>query len=183
MTDIELLEFAKGEGFTAALIDPEQVPVDAKFRVYCEENLCGNYGANYACPPDCGTVEELHQKLLKEEKVLIVQTEWDIVSYDDKPSVCRARTGHNAAVMRLMGKLRKAGFHGFCAGYNGCPLCDPCKRKENLPCAHPEERIICLSAYCVDVTELMKRCDIPYSWTPGKLYLCGMIAFHEEETK
>ena len=66
----KLLELAREEGFRAALLDPQEIPVDGKFRAFCEENLCGQYGANYACPPDCGTVEELHAKLLAQKKVL-----------------------------------------------------------------------------------------------------------------
>ena len=87
MTDSKLLEAAKAEGFFASIVTPEQVPVDAKFRVYCEENLCGNYGVSYFCPPDCGTVEELHQKILAEEKVLVIQTIWDIESYENQPVI------------------------------------------------------------------------------------------------
>lgn len=68
MTDQELLALAHSEGFNPVLISPEQVPIDPKFRVYCEENLCGNYNANYSCPPDCGTVEELQKKCLQRIK-------------------------------------------------------------------------------------------------------------------
>ena len=91
MLDYDLLKLAESEGFHACLISPEQVPVDAKFRVYCEENRCGKYGANYSCPPDCGTVEELHQNILKEDCVLILQTFWDIKGYDDQPAILNAK--------------------------------------------------------------------------------------------
>lgn len=180
MTDMGLLELAKQEGFHAAMIAPEDILVDGKFRAFCEENLCGNYGANYSCPPDCGTVEELHEKLLAEERVLVVQTIHDIAGYEDKPGMNHAKVTHNAMVLRLMEKLRQAGYAGFCSGYNGCPLCDPCKRKENAPCAHPDKQISCMSAYCIDVAELAKQCKLDFAWVPGKLYLFGMIAFHKE---
>lgn len=179
MTDNELLELAQTEGFFASMTTPEQVPVDARFRVFCEENRCGQYNANYSCPPDCGTVEELHQKILAETKVLVVQTICDIAGYDDKSGIRKAKENHNAMVLRLKGKMEQQGYAGFCSGYNGCPLCNPCKRKENLPCAHPDLRISCMSAYCIDVAELAKRCNLEFAWSPDKLYLFGMIAFHE----
>ena len=90
---------------------------------------------------------------------------------------------HNAAVLRLMEKVKAAGCQGFCTGYNGCPLCEPCKRKENLPCAHPEKRISCMSAYCIDVAKLADRCGLEFGWITGKLFLFGMIAYHEEDAK
>ena len=183
MNEASLLELAKSEGFSAALITPEQIPVDAKFRAFCEENLCGKYGANYSCPPDCGTVEELHQKILAEDKVLIVQTIWNIKGYEDKAAIQKSKETHNAMVLRLKAKLENHDLVGFCSGYNGCPLCNPCKRTTNEPCSHPELRISCMSAYCIDAAELAKRCDLPFAWSPDKLHLFGMIAFHETNLK
>lgn len=183
MTNERLLELAKEEGFYAAMLTPEQVPVDEKFRVYCEQNLCGNYGANYSCPPDCGTVEELREKILAEDKILIVETIWDIDGYEDKAPIQKTKQIHNAMVLRLKAKMEKEGCVGFCSGYNGCPLCSPCKRREDLPCIHPDQRISCMSAYCIDVEELAKRCDLTFAWNPNKLHLFGMIAFHEEDNE
>lgn len=177
MDSEELLMLAKEAGFHVAMIDPKEIPIDGKFRAFCEENLCGNYNANYACPPDCGTVEQVRNRLLAENHALVLQTIWDISSYDNKSAVQKAKKNHNIALLRLMEKLRETGLHGFCFGYGGCPLCDPCKRKENLPCVHPDKRISCMSAYCMDVTELAKRCGLEFAWTPGKLYLFGMIVF------
>ena len=106
MTQQQILELAASEGFYAAMIEPEQVPVDAKFRVFCEENRCGKYNANYSCPPDCGTVEELHQKILAEDKIMVLQTLWKIDGYEDKQTIMNAKKSHNAAALRLMEKIR-----------------------------------------------------------------------------
>lgn len=179
----KLIQLAQAEGFAAAIIPTADVPVDPKFRAFCEENLCGLYGANYSCPPDCGTVEQLHQTILAQQRALVISTVWDVAGFDDKQAVQHARQTHNSAVLRLREKLRELGCRGFCLGYNGCPLCQPCKRAEGLPCAHPEDRISCMSAYCIDVAELARRCELPFGWIPGKLFLFGMIAYHQEETK
>lgn len=178
MTQQQILELAISEGFYAAMISPDQIPVDAKFRAFCEQNLCGRYGANYSCPPDCGSPDEMHKAILAQEQILVVETIWDIESYQDKETVQRAKASHNAAALRLMDRLKQAGFGGFCSGYNGCPLCDPCKRICCEPCAFPETRISCLSAYCVDVAELASRCGLEFAWKKGKLFLFGMLALH-----
>ena len=175
-----LLEMARNEGFITAGIAPADLPIDGKFRAFCEENLCGNYGANYSCPPDCGTVEQLREKLLAEEQVIVVQTIHDINGYEDQPGMQRAKVRHNAMVLRLMEKIRREGYEGFCSGYNGCPLCQPCKCREKAPCPYPDKRISCMSAYCIDVAELARRCSLDFAWIPGKLYLFGMIACHRK---
>lgn len=179
MTDQELLTLAQTEGFTAVMTTPDQIPIDTGFRIYCEENRCGRYNANYSCPPDCGTVEELHQKILAEDKVMVIQTLWEIDGYEDTERIMHAKKSHNASAIRLMDHIRQNGYAGFCSGYNGCSLCSPCKRTENLPCIHPELRISCMSAYCVNVSELASRCNLPFAWSSRKLHLFGMIAFHE----
>lgn len=178
MKDSEILELARAAGFSPALIAPADIPVNDKFRVFCEENRCGKYNANYSCPPACGTVEELHRRILAEEEALIVEMIFPIQGYEDREAIAQAKLTHNAAVRSLLKTLRQAGLEGFCSGYNGCPLCNPCKQAEGLPCAFPEERISCMSAYCIDVGELARRCDLPFAWSTDKLHLFGMIAFH-----
>lgn len=177
MTDAEILALAGAEGFSAGLIPTEKIVTDEKFRPFCEENLCGKYNANYSCPPDCGTVEQTRQRLMAQPRALVLQTIWDIGSYENKAGILDARRRHNAAVLRLARKLRQNGLSGFCLGYGGCPLCDPCKRVSNEPCPHPEEKISCLSAYCVDVAKLAQSCGLPFAWEQEKLYLFGMFAF------
>ena len=59
MEDQEILKQAKEMGFSAAIIDTKDVVQEPSFRKFCEDNLCGKYNANYSCPPDCGTVEEV----------------------------------------------------------------------------------------------------------------------------
>lgn len=181
MTNVnELFQLAQEAGFSVSSICPSQILINKDFRSFCEENRCGKYNANYSCPPDCGTVEELHQKLLAKDLVLVVQTEQNNIDKNDKDMIAKIRTVHNASILKLMNTFRELGYSGFCAGYSGCSLCTPCKRAENLPCAHPDLKISCMSAYCVDVADLAKKCNLAFGWEPDKLYLFGMFALHKE---
>lgn len=176
----QLITLAEEAGFNASTTTPDQVLINKEFRAFCEENRCGKYNANYSCPPDCGTVEELHQKLLAEDIVLAVQTRKENVDKNDKNQILQTRAAHNAAILRLMKKYKELGYSGFCAGYGGCSLCNPCKRPENQPCTYPDLRISCMSAYCVDVADLAEKCTLEFSWEPDKLFLFGMFALHKE---
>lgn len=179
MTDRELIHWAQQEGFEAAVVRGEDIPVNPTFRRFCEQNLCGNYGASYACPPDCGTVEEMRERLLSQDRVLVMEKTWEVKSFSDPETVTRAKNGHNGALLRLMGQLRQQGYSCFGAGYNGCPLCSPCRHTLGEACPHPEERIACLSAYCVDVGALAEKCGLPFAWEQGKLYMYAIIAMHQ----
>ena len=179
MTDMELIKLAEAEGFLAAIIPAKDVPVDGTFRKFCEDNLCGKYNANYSCPPGCGTVEEVRQRLFSEEKALVLQTIHEIGSYENKAAILESKKNLNGAVLHLTEKLRQAGLQGFCLGYGGCPLCSPCKQVEGEPCAFPEKRISCMSAYCINVGKLAEKCGLEFAWVPEKLFLFGMIVFRD----
>ena len=63
---MNLIEEAKALGFSdAAVISTDQLVFVPEYRVFCEDNLCGNYDKNPACPPQSGTVEEMKEHALK----------------------------------------------------------------------------------------------------------------------
>ena len=179
MTKTDLITMAKEAGFHAAIIPAKDIPVNGEFRKFCEDNLCGKYNANYSCPPGCGTVEEVHRRLFAADQALVLQTIHEIGSYENKEAILKSKKNLNVAVLRLTEQLRKEGMECFCLGYGGCPLCDPCKQVLGEPCAFPEKRISCMSAYCIDVGKLAGKCGLEFDWVPEKLYLFGMIAFQE----
>lgn len=179
MLDIQLLELARSFGFTPAIIPTGRIPTDPKFRPFCEENLCGHYNANYACPPDCGTVEQTREKLLAQDRALVLQRIWPIGSYENKAAVLDAKKRHNGAILQLAHRLREAGLRGICLGYDGCLICTPCKRTTGEPCPHPDTCISCMSAYCIDVAKLAQECELPFAWVEDRLYLFGMFVFSE----
>ena len=169
MTDKQLLELAKGEGFTAAVIAPERIPVDPKFRVFCEQNLCGKYNANYSCPPDCGTVEELHQTILAEQKALILETVWDNIGFDDTSSVQKAKMAHNASALRLLDKLQKIGYKGFASGFNGSLCVIPANGRKMRPALFR----ISGSAVCPPTALTLRNWQSGAAWNlPGSRASC-----------
>ena len=179
MDDKELTELARQAGFSAAVISADRVPVDGKFRAFCEENRCGQYNANYACPPDCGTPDEMRARLDSAKEALVLQSLWEIPGYGT-PEVLSSKAEHGTAVRRFRDTLRKEGYDVFAVGYGPCPICKPCKRKSGEPCPLPDQRVSCMSAYCVDAAALAARCALPFEWNPQRLYLFGMIMFRGE---
>ena len=92
MTEAEMIQLAYDEGFAAAaIVDTAQIVFDPSFRPYCEENLCGQYGANFSCPPDCGSPEEMKQRVLAHKKALVLQTIWQVADYSDVPAIKHAK--------------------------------------------------------------------------------------------
>ena len=72
---MDIIKAAKDLGFSeAAIMDTKELVFKPEYRKFCEENQCGNYNRNPACPPESGTVEEMMARALKYEKTLVLQT-------------------------------------------------------------------------------------------------------------
>lgn len=175
MTESQLISLAVQEGFAAAaLVDTQDIPFDPMFRPFCEENLCGQYGVNHSCPPDCGTPEEMKQRVLSRKQALVLQTIWEISDYTDKAAIKQAKAAHNAAEIRLVKRLRAQGLDGLIVGASGCALCTPCRKAQGQSCAFPELQYSCMSAYCVFVKKLADACGMEYDCGKGLLAFFGM---------
>lgn len=178
MTEQEMIALAAKEGFAAAaVVDTADIVFDPMFRPYCEENLCGQYAANYSCPPDCGSPEEMKQRILAHKHGLVLQTIWEISDYTDMPAIKHAKGSHNQASIRLMKQLRKEGHPGFMVGASGCALCSPCAIRKGEPCTYPDLAFSCMSAYCIFVKKLADKCGMEYDCGDGLLAFFGMYVF------
>ena len=180
MTDQQIMNLAIEEGFAAAaVISTDLIPFDFSFRPYCEENLCGQYGANYSCPPDCGTCEQMRSRIMAKKRAVVLQTIWEISDYSDRDAIRDAKAFHNQATQNLMKKMRLCGTDGFMVGASGCGLCKPCAITEGLPCRFPDLKYSCMSAYCIFVRELCNACHMDYDCGPGLLGFFGMYVFND----
>lgn len=178
MTNEQLIAWAVEEGFAAAaVVDTGEIPFDPSFRPYCQENLCGQYGVNYSCPPDCGTPEEMKQRIISKRKALVLQTIWEISDYSDVKAIRAAKRGHNDATIRLAKRLRQQGYRDLLVGASGCALCDRCAITTGEPCRFPELQFSCMSAYCIFVRKLTEICGLEYDCGQGLLGFFGMYVF------
>lgn len=177
----DLIRLAESFGFSAAaVVKTETIPIEPGFRICCEENLCGQYGANYTCPPDCGTVEQMRQKLQSGEYALVLQTIHEINDEMDMTQIKPAKNFHNRLSRELKAEAKKLGYSGFLVGSSGCGLCTPCACREGKPCRFPEDAFSCMSAYCVFVRELAEQCDMEYDCGAGLVAFFGMFVVQEK---
>ena len=157
MTTEKLIHLAIETGFAnAALIETKDLIFLPSFRPLCAENLCGKYGVNYACPPDCGTVEEMKARVLKWTHAIVLQTLWDI---DDPMDA---------------GQTRPA---------KGCNLCDSCAITEGKPCRFPQQMFSCMSAYCIFVKDLADKCHMEYDCGPNITTFFSMYCFSPNDAQ
>ena len=173
----ELLALAETLGFDqAALVDTENIVFEPSFRRFCEANLCGKYGANYTCPPDCGSAEEMRSRIRAYRKALVLQSRWEIDGRDEE-AVKPAKADHNRRTRTLM---ERGELEGLMVGASGCNLCAPCLRVQGEPCRFPALRFSCMSAYCVHVAGLAGLCGMDY-YSEGTVRLFSMCCFDRRD--
>lgn len=169
------VDIALREGFCAAAeISAKEIVFNGAFRKYCEDNACGSYGANYSCPPDCGTVDEMRTRVAAYTRALVVQTKWDIPDYTDKEAVWNAKSAHNAAMLRMIDQMD---VKGLMCGASPCTLCKSCAILDKEPCRMPDKCFSCLSAYCIDVKALASSCGMDYFCPDGRIAFFGVYLY------
>lgn len=169
-------QLAKQENFSAAgFVPTADICFNSDFRRYCAENLCGQYGQNYACPPDCGTPEEMRRRVLAYKYALVLQSKWDICDYSDTAAIKKAKKAHNEATLRIAEKLSDVQM----VGASCCSLCAHCVLPAGKPCVFPQKRFSCLSAYCIHAQKLAERCGMEYTCADGKLALFSILLTNE----
>lgn len=177
MDEKRLVNMALEMGFSdAALLDTKDIVFVPAFRPLCEENLCGKYGVNYACPPDCGTVEEMEERVRRWPKAILLQTLWDIDDPLDGSQTKPAKSRHNKLTREW---IDRAGIPGLMIGASGCSLCNSCAIVEGKPCRFPDQKFSCMSAYCIFVRDLTEKCGMEYDCGPGVEAFFSMYCFND----
>ncbi len=169
------LAFAHAQGFCAAIIDTKDIVFDSSFRRYCAENLCGQYGVNHSCPPNCGSVSSMERIVTGYRKALVVQSQWELHDWNDFDVINRAQQAHTAAMLRVVECMHRIQSRSRMCGVGSCNLCEVCTRTTGEPCRHPDRMFSCLSAYCINVKKLAETVGMRYVWGSTQLFLYGMI--------
>ena len=162
-------------GFSAAAwVDTKDIPFEPAFLQCCEENLCGKYGANYACPPACGTPYEMIGRIRAGSRALVLQTLWEIDNPMDGTKTKPAKREHNRMERALLAEMQEAHLETFMVGSSCCDLCPRCAMVDGKPCLIPEKKFSCMSAYCVFVRKLAELCGMDYDCGRGLIAFFGL---------
>lgn len=163
----------------AAVIPVEQITVRPEYRIFCEENACGNYGKNYSCPPASGTVSEMKARMQRFSNALVLRSAYYVENALDKSEAAPLKKQHNLKVRALIKALKEEGcLDQYLLILGGpCTLCEKCAMPEGKPCLFESERASCLSAYCIDVNALAKASGMEISWSTDQISYFSLLLF------
>ena len=160
---MDLINEALSMGFAnAAIMDTKDLVFVPEYRQFCEDNLCGNYNLVPACPPACGTVEEMHEKAMKYEKALVLQT----VLKDpvmDPVLFKQAKHAQNILTEQLAKWMQENG-----------------KEDVLIMSAGPYKNCSCMSAYSVDAQKMADAVGMVCWADDSDVRFFTQILFHED---
>ena len=163
---IGVIKEALSMGFAdAAIMDTKDLVFVPEYRQFCEDNLCGNYNLVPACPPACGTVEEMQAKALKYEKALVLQTVLKDTIMD--PVLFKqAKHAQNILTEQLARQMQEAG-----------------KEDILIMSAGPYKNCSCMSAYSVDAQKMADAVGMVCWADDSDVRFFTQILFHEDYSK
>lgn len=149
--------------FKVGIVKASEIKTDSYFRKMCADNMCGNYGRSYMCPPDIGPIEELMEKIKTFDQVLVYQTVGELEDSYDFEGMMEAGERHNKLAQKLWDFTDESGCtEALHLGAGGCRLCSVCGKKTGDPCRFPARAMGSLEAYGVNVSELAPQAGMKY---------------------
>ncbi|MDD5397521.1 MAG: DUF2284 domain-containing protein [Dehalococcoidia bacterium] len=159
--------------FRAEILTPEE-----RIRAFCLENKCGNYGANYMCPPHVGSLQQIRDKLKKYQRGVLLRYSKPLDVRGDREGVLQTRVDFHNKIIQVEEFLTGMGIHQVWGMIGGsCGLCDVCGAKEGSPCPYPDKARPSLEAIAVDVLALLDKLGLDSGFHADRITWTGCIIF------
>ena len=152
---------ARALGFTAAeTMAVKDLVIVPEYRMFCEENLCGNYNVLPACPPASGTVEEMTARVRRYQTALVLMMEVTPKDYSDHQEQKAAKRHQNELTQKLLNIMHEDGTTDTL-----------------MMGAGPWKTASCMSAYCVNAQKMADHVGMKCWENDGKIRYFSLILF------
>ena len=180
MIDYEsLIQMALDAGFThAAPLDPVTIELKQEVRDMCARNTCGQYGKRWSCPPGCGELDAMREKIAGYQHGILVQTVGELEDDFDVEVMMDTEKAQKANVYTLQERLLEKYPKVLAIGSGCCTHCKVCTYPDE-PCRFPEKQLASMEAYGMLVTEVCKANDMKYYYGPCTIAYTGCFLIGE----
>jgi predicted metal-binding protein len=166
------------EGYYFKKIDPPAPDEGtmSECRKLCAENLCGEYGVTWACPPGVGSEEECLNTVRCFSEAAIIVKKFENVDVNDKPLVDRLGAEHQDVCRKTAIELRHEGCRATAFADGGCKHCKKCSYPDS-PCKFPDQMVASISSYGIMMDRYMSSQGIEFEFEEGCMTLYGLILY------
>jgi predicted metal-binding protein len=165
---------ARACGFSeAGPLDVSTLDFLPEVRDMCASNRCQVYGKNWACPPACGTLDDMREKVRKYNRGLLVQTVGQLEDSMDWENIQLTAQNHEKNFHMLMDVLQKD-YPGLLAmGAGTCTRCKECTYLEGKPCRFPDKLMHSMEASGLFVSKVCSDNGMKYNYGPNTVAYTG----------
>ena len=154
----KLMTLAAENGFShAAPVDMNALTPRQEVREMCRADRCGQWNANWACPPGCGTLE-------------------DDFDYEGMEAIQRR---HKRAFADFARQARLLLPDCLPLSAGACTVCRRCTCPDR-PCRFPDKRMSSMEAYGLLVGDVCLRSGLSYNYGPRTMTYTSCLLYTEE---
>lgn len=158
----QLIKEALEIGFShAGELNMESLVFMPEVREMCSADKCHQYNKNWTCPPGCGTLDEITERIKSYSFGLIVQTTAELEDEFDMENTMEAAQKQKESFTKLMTLLRTRYDDILPMGSGGCRICEKCTYPD-APCRFPDLAMPSMEAYGLWVSKVCESSGIPY---------------------
>ncbi len=173
------LEIAEKSGFDhVGYADINKMEFLSEIHDMCKVNKCGKYNTRWACPPACGTLEEISARVKSYDYAMILQATEEMEDDYDWDAIQKASSRCGKSLRILAKELREMGLDILAMGTNGCSKCEKCTYPE-APCRYPEELAPSMEACGLFVSRECEKAGMKYTYGPQTMTFNATIFVKE----
>jgi len=151
---------------------------EERIRAYCEENKCGSYGKNYACPPNAGSLDEIRERLKKYSQGYLFQYSREIDLKKNLKKIIKSKDDFHKIILKIEDYMKKTGMEDVWGLIGGnCGLCETCAIQKDKPCRHPDKSRMSLEAIGIDVVGLLDKLGLDSKFHQDRITWTGCILY------
>lgn len=164
----ELEKLALGSGFAHAVpLDTTTISLKQEVRDMCK-NGCQQYARRWSCPPGCGSLNELRERICHYKKGILVQTVTELEDEFDWDGMIKAQNRHQEHFHLFLEKLCAFNPEFLPLGTGCCMICKTCSYPD-APCRFPQKRISSMEACGMIVSEVCRQNRLKYYYGPNTI--------------
>lgn len=163
-------------GFQAAPLDPSILQADQRVREMCAENRCRKYDASWSCPPACGPLDVLSQKMHSYSDGILLTSVIPIDGDYDLDGIRKGEILHKKNFDTLVRQTRILFSNCMPLGAGSCSRCVKCTYPD-APCRFPDKLYPSMEACGLFVSRVCDQCGLKYNNGPGTITFVSLILF------
>ena len=137
-------------------------------RDMCASDKCNMYGKSWSCPPACGPLEEMQNRVESFSEGLIVQTVGDIEDSYDWEGIQETAKKHGENFDRMWDELENGQMTVLAMGAGACMRCETCTYPDEQ-CRFPDKMSSSMEACGLFVSKVCTDNALAYNYGQDKM--------------